>query len=269
MEVHDDDLLKFETDGAAPLPPSNDEGYIENANARIWYSTYGTGPPIILLHGGLGHSGNWSNQLPALQNHKYCIILIDTRGHGRSTRDQTPFKYELLASDVLTVMDVLKVQKAVLVGWSDGACTALILGLMRPERVTGVFFFGCNMDPSGLKEIEITPVLKRCFTRHVKDYAYLSSTPKGFSMLAEDVGKMQRTEPNYSVEELARVNVPVTIVQSENDEFIKMEHAMYLARTIPGAEFIELRGVSHFAPLQRPEVFNSAMIAFLERIGKT
>jgi pimeloyl-ACP methyl ester carboxylesterase len=157
----------------------------------------------------------------------------------------------------------------VLVGWSDGACTALILGLMCPERVTGVFFFGCNMDPSGTKEIEFTPVLKRCFTRHVKDYAYLSSTPNKFSMLAEDVGKMQRTEPNYSVEELARVNVPVTIVQSENDEFIKMEHAMYLARTIPGAEFVELRAVSHFAPLQRPEVFNSAMIAFLERIGKT
>jgi pimeloyl-ACP methyl ester carboxylesterase len=60
--------------------------------------------------------------------------------------------------------------------------------------------------------------------------------------------------------------VPVAIVHSEHDEFIKSEHAEYLARSIPGAELISLRGVSHFAPLQRPEQFNSAMCAFLGRL---
>jgi len=57
--------------------------------------------------------------------------------------------------------------------------------------------------------------------------------------------------------------VPVVIAQSEQDEFIKREHAEYLARTIAGARFLLLPGVSHFAPLQRPALFNQAMVEFV------
>lgn len=74
---------------------------------------------------------------------------------------------------------------------------------------------------------------------------------------------MMKTEPNYGPDDLARITVPVAIVQSERDEFIKREHAEYLARSIPGARFILLEGVSHFAPLQRPDLFNDAVLAFL------
>ena len=77
---------------------------------------------------------------------------------------------------------------------------------------------------------------------------------------------MQKTQPNYSANDLAQISVPVAIVQSEHDEFIKREHAEYLARSIPNAEFVNLHGVSHFAPLQRPEQFNSAMLAFLGKV---
>ena len=116
-----------------------------------------------------------------------------------------------------------------------------------------MFFFACNMDPSGTKEIAWpTPILDRCIGRHAKDYAQLSATPDQFEAFAEAVGLMQKTEPNYSAHDLAEINVPVAIVQSEHDEFIKREHAEYLARSIPGAELIFLPGVSHFAPLQRP-----------------
>ena len=76
---------------------------------------------------------------------------------------------------------------------------------------------------------------------------------------------MMKTEPNYSARDLAEIQVPVAIVQSEHDEFIKPEHAEYLARSIPGAELVLLPGVSHFAPLQRPEQFNAAMRTFLDK----
>src|ERR1700729_3949236 len=146
MEVYDDDLRKFEAEGAAPLPVANDQGDVEHNGARIRYTTYGAGPAVILLHGGLGHSGNWGYQVPALVGSGYRAVLIDSRGHGRSTRDARPFSYELMASDVLAVMDSLQLARAALVGWSDGACVALVLASQTPERVAGVFFFGCNMD---------------------------------------------------------------------------------------------------------------------------
>lgn len=266
MESYDDDLRHFEAHGAAPLPVTGDQGYVDHDGARIWYATYGSGSPVILLHGGLGHSGNWGYQVPALVSSGYRVVLIDSRGHGRSTRDLRPFKYELMASDVLAAMDALRLEKPAVVGWSDGACIALILAMKAPARIAGVFFFACNMDPSGVKEITPSPILDRCFGRHAKDYARLSATPDHFKAFAEAVGDMMKTEPNYSARDMAAIHVPVAIVQSEHEEFIKPEHAEYLARTIPGAELIVLPGVSHFAPLQRPEQFNSMMRAFLGKL---
>ncbi|MGE5222575.1 MAG: alpha/beta fold hydrolase [Omnitrophica WOR_2 bacterium] len=266
MIDYDDELIRFEEEGALPLPAAQDQGYVENEGARIWYMTYGTGSPVVLLHGGLGHSGNWGYQVPALVKSGYRVVLIDSRGHGRSTSDDRPYSYDLLASDVLAVMDALHIQKAGLVGWSDGACTALVLASKAPLRVAGVFYFACNMDPSGVKEIEFTPILKRCFSRHVKDYQRLSATPDQFDAFSGAVGLMQKTQPNFSVSDLAQIRVPVTIVQSEHDEFIQREHAEYLARSIPNAKFVFLPGVSHFAPLQRPDLFNSTLLAFLGTI---
>ena len=266
MEMFDDDLIRFEAEGAAPLPIADQQGHVEQAGARIWYAAYGSGFPVILLHGGLGHSGNWGYQVPALVKNGYRAIVIDSRGHGRSSRDAQPYSYELMASDVLAVMETLSLEKAALVGWSDGACTSLILADKSPARVAGVFYFACNMDPSGTKEFEFGPIVKRCFSRHVKDYQELSSTPDQFDEFSEAVGLMQRTQPNYSADDLARIRVPVAVVHSEYDEFIKREHAEYLAHGIPHAEFIYLPGVSHFAPLQRPEQFNTELLGFLGKV---
>jgi pimeloyl-ACP methyl ester carboxylesterase len=266
MDGYDDELKKFEAGGAAPLPLTEDLGYVEHEGARIWFATYGSGSPVILLHGGLGHSGNWGYQVSALVKSGYRAILIDSRGHGRSTRDTRPYSYELMASDVLAVMDALHLEKAALVGWSDGACTALILAAKAPSRVAGVFFFACNMDPSGVRPFEETPTLNRCFSRHAKDYAGLSATPEQFKEFVADVSLMQRTQPNYSAHDLAKIRVPVTIVQSEHDEFIQRAHAEYLAQAIPQAELIVLNDVSHFAPLQRPEQFNAAILEFAGKV---
>ena len=266
MHAHDDTLQRFEAHGAAALPPEMAPACIDHDGARIWYATHGEGPPVILLHGGLGHSGNWGYQVSALVSAGYRVVLIDSRGHGHSTRDSRPYSYELMASDVLAVMDILRLKKAALVGWSDGACIALIVGLQAPERVAGVFFFGCNMDPSGTKEFVSTPLIERCFRRHAKDYSQLSSTPDDFNAFVGAIGEMMRTQPNYGADELAMVRVPVAVVHSEHDEFIKSEYPPYLARSIAGAELIILRGVSHFAPLQRPDEFNNVMLAFLAKV---
>lgn len=264
--MNDDELKNFDADGAAPLPTSSEQGYLEHDGARIWYATYGAGYPVILLHGGLGHSGNWGYQVPALTQSGYRAVVIDSRGHGHSTRDDRPYSYDLMASDVLAVMDTLHIDKAALVGWSDGACTAMILAAKAPSRAAGVFFFACNMDPSGAKPFDATPALERCFSRHRKDYALLSATPDRFEEFVEAVGLMQRTQPNYSAQDLADIQVPVAIVQSEQDEFIKREHAEYLAKTIPRAELIVLKDASHFAPLQRPRQFNAVMLGFVSQV---
>jgi pimeloyl-ACP methyl ester carboxylesterase len=192
------------------------------------------------------------------------VILIDGRGHGRSSRDQRPFTYELMASDVTAVMDTLKVPRAAVVGWSDGAIIGLVLAMRNPDRVTRVFAFAANMDPSGVKPDVLTnPTFSRFGAEAAAAYARLSPTPGGFQAFAKAINRMWDTEPNYNAADLARIATPVAIVDGDHDEAIRRDHTEYLARSIPGAKLIILPGVSHFAMLQDPAQFNAAMLGFL------
>ena len=258
----DDDLTRLEA--ASPrLPTPHLSGHLATDGARIWYASFGSGPAVLLLHGGHGHSGNFAHQVPALTAAGYQVVTIDTRGHGRSTRDERPFTYRQLATDALAVLDHLEIDRAAIVGWSDGAVTGLLAAMAAPERVAGLFFFACNVDDTGTRPFEFTPVIGRMLGAHKRDYAALSATPDQFDTLFEDVGEMQSTQPNLTAADLATVAVPVWSVIGDGDEFITRAHAQYLAATIPNARFRLLENVTHFAPLQRPDTFNAAMLDFL------
>jgi len=262
----DDDLAHLATHGVPPLPTAVTSGYASNENARIWYASFGAGPPVVLLHGGLGNSGNWGYQVPALTEAGYTAIVIDSRGQGRSTRDERPYSYELMASDTGAVMDALSVARAAFIGWSDGADTALVLSRQTPDRSVGVFFFGCNVDSTGTKPFQPTTVIDRIYSHHVKEYAALSPIAGGFEAMRDDLGVMQGGQPNYGPDQLREIAVPVWSVLGEFDEFIEREHAEYIARSIPGGRFELLPDVSHFAPLQRPASFNRVMLEFLSEV---
>jgi pimeloyl-ACP methyl ester carboxylesterase len=250
-----------------PLPemPAPDlNGSVSHEGADIHYKLYGKGPPVVLLHGGLSNSEYWANQIvPLARTHR--LILIDSRGHGRSSRDDRPYSYELMASDVIAVMDILKVQKAAVVGWSDGAIIGLVLALKHPDRLTRVFAFAANMDPSG---VDLAGTERPPFTTFIerarKEYARLSWTPDDFDAFLAAIGQMWETQPNYSAADLGTIKVPVAIVDGDHDEAIKADHTTYLANTIPGAKLIWLKDTSHFAMLQDPMGFNAALSAFLD-----
>jgi pimeloyl-ACP methyl ester carboxylesterase len=89
-DIEHDDLVRFEAHGAGPLTAADMEGWLDHDGARVWHASYGHGPPVVLLHGGPGHAGSWGYQVPALLSAGYRAIVIDSRGHGRSTRDDRP-----------------------------------------------------------------------------------------------------------------------------------------------------------------------------------
>ncbi|HEX2877179.1 MAG TPA: alpha/beta hydrolase [Polyangiaceae bacterium] len=263
--TNDDDLVEFEARGCV-LPTDTQWSVLSSGGALLAHASWGAGPAVLLLHGGLGNASNWGKQIPFLRAQGFRVIAMDTRGHGRSTRDARPFSYEQLAEDACALLDHLGVERAAFVGWSDGACTSLAAAKLAPERVRGVFFFACNVDEDGTLPFEMTPVIGRCFSRHMKDYQALSATPEAWNGFVEDVGSMQRSQPRYGAEDLASVKVPVLVALGEHDEFIRPEHAEYLAKTIPGASLTRLPGVSHFAPLQRPSSFNDVLLRWLREL---
>ncbi len=265
--LRDDDLIDFDANGLT-IPPGAAEGRVDNDGASIWFADCGgEGPAVLMLHGGLGHSGNFGKQIPALREAGYRVIAIDSRGHGHSSRDGKPYSYELMAADTRAVMDRLAVGKAAIVGWSDGADIGLVMAHDTPERVAGVFFLACNVDQSGTKPFVMTDTLGHCISRHQKDYAALSPTPGDFEAFSGALNVMQHSQPNYTAADLAAIHVPVLVALGEHDEFIKREHGDYIAANIPGAEFVSLPEVSHFAPIQRPEAFNAVVLSFLAKVA--
>jgi pimeloyl-ACP methyl ester carboxylesterase len=250
-----------------PLPSHLQERTVEHDGARIWYATLGRGAPVVLLHPGDASSDLWGDQIRALVAARHRVILIDSRGQGRSTWDGRPLHYKTMADDILAVMNLLHLRRAAFVGWSDGAIVSLILAMDAPERVTRVYAFGANMDLNGFNLAgALAPTLGLSQALLERNYARVSPTPANWKAVSAAVFDMQSREPTYSADDLATIEGPkIAIVDGEHEEFISRAHTEYLARTIPGAKLILLKDVGHFAPLQDPQKFNRSMLQFLDR----
>jgi pimeloyl-ACP methyl ester carboxylesterase len=249
------------------LPAGTVDRHAEIAGARIWFAEWGpksAGVPVLLLHGGFGNSNYYGRLIPVLAAHGYRVIAMDSRGHGRSTCSDAPLTYDLMAQDVLGLLDRLKISKVFVVGWSDGGIIGLDLAMSHPDRLAGLFAFGVNADVSGLKEgAGTTPVFGAYLARTAQEYHELSPTPQQWDKFSAAVTKMWETLPAYTRADLASIKVPITIADGEFDEGIKRSHEEYLAHTIPGARLVILPDVSHFAMLQDPQAFNAAVLRFL------
>jgi pimeloyl-ACP methyl ester carboxylesterase len=247
------------------LPAPLHSGTAPVNGIKIWYAEFGQGAPVILLHGGLANSNYWGLQVPALAAH-YRVIVMDSRGHGRSSRNAEPFGYDLMASDVLGLMDFLHIRKTAIVGWSDGAILGLDIAIHHPERLTKVFAFAANSDPSGVSDIAHSPVFTAYIARAAKEYELLSPTPHEYASFVAQIEKMWATQPNFTAAQLESISVPVWIVDADHDEAIKRENTEFMAAHIPGAGLLLQPDVSHFSFIQDPQQFNSDVLHFLEYV---
>jgi pimeloyl-ACP methyl ester carboxylesterase len=243
------------------LPVAERSGFAPVNGIRIWYAIYGKGDPVILLHGGLANSNYWGNQVPVLAK-EYQVIVMDSRGQGRSTRDEKPYGYDLMAADVVGLMDFLKIKQAAIVGWSDGAIIGLDIAIHYPTRLTKLFAFGANSNPEGV--VADNGPITDAVSREQLEYEKLSTTPSKYTEQLIQVRKMWATQPNFTEVQLNTITVPTWIVDGDHDEVIKRENTEFMARAIPKAGLLLLPDVSHFAFLQDPEMFNELVLHFLK-----
>jgi len=244
------------------LPGATHSGFAPVNGIRLWYAEFGQGRPVILLHGGLADSNYWGLQVRALAP-AYHVIVLDSRGHGRSSRNEAPIGYDTMASDVLALLDYLHLDRAAIVGWSDGAIVGLDIAIHHPERVARLYAFAANSNPSGVKEVSRSPVFSEFTARAATEYAQLSPTPGQFKQLVADIEHMWATQPDFTDAQLKGIAVPVWIVDADHDEAIKRENTDLMASLIPGAGELILPQVSHFAFLQDPVMFNQTLLRFL------
>lgn len=246
------------------LPAAKESGYTIIHGAKIWYAVYGHGDPVILLHGGLANSNYWGSLVRALAEH-YQVIVMDSRGHGRSSNDDAPYSYDTMTADVIGLMDFLKIKQAAIVGWSDGGIIGLKMAIHHPERITKLFAFGANSNPNGVRDPSGSLVSKAYVARAEQEYQQLSPTPKNYHDFLSQITKMWETQPDITQAQLNAIKIPTWIVDGDRDEGIKRENTEFMAEQIPNAGLLILPEVSHFAFMQDPEQFNSLVLQFLAR----
>ena len=237
---------------------ANGGRYAARNSVQIYFETYGSGEPVLVLHGGLGCLERMHHQIRALAE-KYLVIAVDTRGHGRSSGAEEPFSYALLADDMLAVLDTLKIARVSIVGWSDGGIMALDLAMRYPDRVRKLVAIGANYDVDGVvvkpaPHPEVPPSRGVC--------ARVSRDPHHWPVLYQKVTDMWRTQPHYSIEDLGKIKSPTLIMAGEFD-VISRSHTHQLAKAIPQSQEIIIEAGAHSVSDQNASAINSYILNFL------
>jgi pimeloyl-ACP methyl ester carboxylesterase len=182
--------------------------------------------PVLLLHGGIGSNLHWGYQVPALlKNHK--VIAAESRGNARTTSSQQPLSYELMTSDYVLLMDFLKIDKAAVVGWSDGAIIGIEMAMAHPERVSQLFAFGPNYNVSGLMpNYDRDPVFSAVIAQQIESSRNLSAAPDRFDAALTQRLEMWNTQPNVKPEELGRITTPTVIAAGDHEQLVRPEHTV-------------------------------------------
>jgi pimeloyl-ACP methyl ester carboxylesterase len=247
------------------MPEPVESGLAPVNDIQMYYATYGdpANPPLLLLHGGLGNADYFINQIPAFSE-SYYVITADSRGHGRSTMSEQQIGYALMASDVLALMDYLKIDRFNLVGWSDGGIIGLDIAINHPERLIKLVAYGANYVPSGVRsDVGESARFNAYVEMAAGDYVTLSPTPDGFDAFLANISNMWATEPNYTVEQMQSITVPTLILDGMQEEAIYVEHDLEMAKLIPGADLVLMSNIGHFAMWDKTEAFNDIVLDYL------
>ena len=223
---------------------------------KHFYIEKGTGNALILLHGNGENSDYFKGQIDEFAK-QYHVYAIDTRGHGRTPRGEMLFTIQQFADDLLGFMDVHRIAKAHLLGFSDGANIAMVFAIQHPDRVDRLILNGANLNAGGVKRSTQIPI--EIGYRIARSFAGKSDSAK---RNAEMLGLMVN-DPNVLPEELSGIQAKTLVIAGTRD-MIKETHTRMIADSIPDAELVFVRG-NHFIANRHPEEFNRAVLDFLQR----
>ena len=243
-----------------PTPYGNNPAASERIklkDAVLYYETYGSGQPLLLLHGDSQSIGAFAKQIPELSKH-YKVIAVDTRGQGKSTDLTTgPLTYELFANDMKQLLDSLHIAKTNILGWSDGGITGLLMAIKYPSYVNKLAITGANLEPSdqaidgkALKEI----------SRQLDGWKKNTSAPAAMEVR---LFTMMLNQPHISVESLRSIKAPVLVMAGEHDLILE-KHTKLIAASIPNSKIYIFKGASHYVPVEKIDEFNNEVISFFE-----
>ena len=255
------------------LPAPHESRYAQIGRLSMYYQVYGSGQPMLLLHGGsVTIEESFAKQLAYFSAHR-LLIAPEQQGHGRTRDIDAPFDYVVMADDTAQLLQQLRLKNVDVLGWSDGGILGLLLAARHPELVRRLVVTGAStlplaeaFVPSVVAEVEANgpdtdsesiAIYSRRFADPVSRYPI-------FAAKIKDLWLHHPTATELGPGVLARIKVPALVMDGDR-ESARLEHTISLYRSLPKAELMIVPGTGHDTLGEHPEWLNPIILAFLNR----
>lgn len=227
---------------------------------KMYYEIYGTGAPLVLIHGNGASINSMREQIPYFSKN-YQVIAVDSRSHGKTIDDGDSLSYDQMAADLNVLLDSLHIDSTYIIGHSDGGIVGLVMAYRYPSKVKKLVAMSPNSRPDSAVLYPKDEVQSKIdFTK------YEDSLKAGFTTVKHKLKllRLMNDYPHISAEELGSIKVPAMIMTSDRD-VILLSHIIEIFNAIPGAELSVLPGSTHNAHRKNASVFNETVSHFFQK----
>jgi pimeloyl-ACP methyl ester carboxylesterase len=232
--------------------------YVKIRNINMYYETYGTGKPLLIIHGNGGSIKDFSNQIPYFSK-EYKVILADSRAHGKSIDESDSLNYEIMADDLNALLDHLHLDSCYVIGWSDGGINGLLLAIRHPDKVKKLAVTGANLWPD---TSAVDPFVYNWLASLVDSLAKVEQTPDIKNQLK--VMGMMTKEPNITLAQLKTIQCPTLVIGGDHDALLP-RHTLLIAESIPQSYLWILPNSGHSTPIFYSKQFNENIHEFFKK----
>lgn len=224
---------------------------------RMYYEVYGTGKPLLLIHGNGGSINNFSNQIPYFAKN-YKVIAVDSRAQGKSVDTSDSLTYEMMADDFNALLNQLHLDSCYVIGWSDGGINGLLLAMRHPEKVKKLAITGANLWP------DTTAIEPGLFQWIISRNDSLGRVTQTVSVKAEKkLLNLMAFNPHISTTALKKVNCPTLVIGGDHDVILP-KHTLAIAEAIPNAYLWILPNSGHSTLVRYKDLFNQIVGEFFK-----
>jgi pimeloyl-ACP methyl ester carboxylesterase len=217
---------------------------------NLYYEVYGTGKPLIFLHGSGGSIRGASGRIEYFKKY-FKVITIDSRAHGKSIDTTTKqLTYVQMANDIKVLLDSLSIDSVFVQGQSDGGILGLLLAINYPQKIAKLATYGANIFPGKQAVFDEIDNLVLDSLKATKN----PNTKRLYSLLAY--------QPHITKKDLQKIKCPVLIMSGDRDA-IRLEHSIKIFNNIANSNFFVIPGATHFGTIEKPELFNLVLLDFL------
>jgi pimeloyl-ACP methyl ester carboxylesterase len=229
---------------------------------QMYCEVYGSGEPLLLIHGNGGSISAFYKQIPFFSKY-YEVIVADSRAHGKSIDPSDSLTYEMMADDYADLLTAMQIDSAYVLGWSDGGINGLLLAIRHPEKVKKLAITGASLQPDSTAVAEETLKETKEHYLAVKK-SFSSSAPKTPQEITEfKLLKLLIEQPHIELAALHKISAPTLVIGGDRD-LIRPEHTLQIFQNIPNAYLWILPHSGHSTLIDHSEEFNRKTNAFFK-----